>query len=280
MKNSNEKNVDFVENNVVVENDVVVQLNDQFRRDRERTSRDNISLRFNQSFFDIVDFNDDDHLFDSISFDVQIETQIIFDDQIIDRRFSIFKKQKRNYVEIKDFLSKHEKFHVLNSHTINKNNLLIVIKQYFENKTIEWFIFFFDSFTVVWRQVIRIQKNLSHSLRRTQLTIKVFQNLQRNHSNRCVQQDCRLQQQIYVDVRERSRARYRVRDQKTIQRWFQVWHSKLHFQSKSNVFDHEFAQHDDECLETRKYQRWAICFSCFASINDESIDTNFCRSKQ
>ena len=137
MKNSNEKNVDFVENNVVVENDVVVQLNDQFRRDRERTSRDNISLRFNQSFFDIVDFNDDDHLFDSISFDVQIETQIIFDDQIIDRRFSIFKKQKRNYVEIKDFLSKHEKFHVLNSHTINKNNLLIVIKQYFENKTIE-----------------------------------------------------------------------------------------------------------------------------------------------
>ena len=66
--------------------------------------------------------------------------------------------------------------------------------------------------------MIRIQNAFSHSLRRTQLTTENFQNLQRNHSNRCVQQDCRLQQQIYVDVRERSRARYRVRDQKTIQR--------------------------------------------------------------
>ena len=66
--------------------------------------------------------------------------------------------------------------------------------------------------------MIRIQDVFSHSLKRAQLTAEVFQNLQRNHSNRCVQQDCRLQQQIYVDVRERSRTRYRVRDQKTIQR--------------------------------------------------------------
>ena len=103
VENSNEKDVDLVENNVVVENDIVVQLNDQFRRDRERTSRDNISLRFNQLFFDIINFNDDDYLFDSTSFDVQIKTQIIFNNQIIDRRFLIFKKQKRNYVEIKTF---------------------------------------------------------------------------------------------------------------------------------------------------------------------------------
>ena len=135
VENSNEKDVDLVEN------DVVAQLNDQFRRDRERTSRDNIFLRFNQSFFDIINFNDDDHLFDSISSDVQIETQIILDDQINDRRFSIFKKQKRNHVEIKNFLSKYEKFHVLNSHMINKNNVLIVIEQYLENKTIKWFTF-------------------------------------------------------------------------------------------------------------------------------------------
>ena len=74
VENLNEKNVDFVKNDVVVENDVVAQLNNQFRRDRERTSRDNIFLRFNQSFFDIIDFNDDDHLFDSTSFNVQIET--------------------------------------------------------------------------------------------------------------------------------------------------------------------------------------------------------------
>ena len=141
VENSNEENVDLAENDVVVENDVVAQLNDQFRRDRERTSRDNILLRFNQSSSNIIDFNDNDHLFDSTSFDVQVETQIIFDDQIIDRRSSIFKRQKRNHAEIKDFLSKHEKFHVLNSHMINKNNVLIVIEQYFENKTIEWFIF-------------------------------------------------------------------------------------------------------------------------------------------
>ena len=149
VENSNEKDVDFVENDIVVENDVVVQLNNQFRRDRERTSRDNISLHFNQFFFDIIDFNDDDYLFDSTSFDAQMKTQILFNDQIIDRRFSIFKRQKRNYVEIKDFLSKHEKLHVLNSHMINKNNVFIVIEQYFENKTIERFIFFFDSFTIV-----------------------------------------------------------------------------------------------------------------------------------
>ena len=66
--------------------------------------------------------------------------------------------------------------------------------------------------------MIQIQNVFSHSLKRAQLTTKVFQDLQRDHSNRCVQQDCRLQQQIYIDVRERSRARYRVRDQKTIQR--------------------------------------------------------------
>ena len=136
VENSNEKDIDLVENDVVVEDDVVAQLNDQFR-DRERTSRDNIFLRFNQSFSDIIDFNDDDHLFDSTSSNAQIETQIILDDQIIDRCSSIFKRQKRNHVEIKDFLSKHEKFHVFNSHIINKNNVFIVIEQYFENKTIE-----------------------------------------------------------------------------------------------------------------------------------------------
>ena len=137
VENSNEKDVDFVKNDVVVENDVVAQLNDQFRRDRERTSRDNIFLRFNQFSSNVIDFNDDDHLFDSTSSDAQVETQIIFDDQIIDRRSSIFKRQKRNHVEIKNFLSKHEKFHVFNSHMINKNNVLIVIEQYFENKTTE-----------------------------------------------------------------------------------------------------------------------------------------------
>ena len=136
-ENSNEKNVDFVENDVVVENDIVAQLNDQFRRDRERTSRNNLFMNHNQFFANIVDFNDDDHLFDFILFNAQIETQIIFDNQIIDRRFSIFQKRERNHVEIKNFLFKHEKFHVFNSHLINKINVFIVIEQYFENKIVE-----------------------------------------------------------------------------------------------------------------------------------------------
>ena len=97
-------------------------------------------MNHNQFFASIVDFNDDDHLFDSILFDAQAGTQIILGDQIIGRRFSVFQRRERNHAEVKNFLFKHEKFHVFNSHLVNKINVLIVIEQYLENKIVEWFI--------------------------------------------------------------------------------------------------------------------------------------------
>ena len=85
--------------------------------------------------FVIVVLNEQNHLFNFIFVVVIIEMQIIFENQIIDRRFFVFKNLKRNHVEIKNFLSKHEKFHVFNRQMINKFKVFLITKQYLKNKT-------------------------------------------------------------------------------------------------------------------------------------------------